>query len=505
MAESEEIGPEVPNKLTRLLQRLVALPKETPWVEFKHNDAEPNVVGEYLSALSNAAALDLKSHGYVVWGVEDGTHRVIGTTFRPTRSKRGGEDLIPWLTRGLSPKIHFSFDELDVDGCRVVILQVEAARTRPTQFDGQAWIRIESYKKKLKDYHDHERRLWRTFDSLAFESLPALSHLSEDDVLELLDYESYFRLIEHRQPADRSEILAQLKGAELVGWDIADEWSVTNLGALLIARDLSRLPTLSRKAPRVVRYEGRLRLQALNEQVGQRGYANGFEGLYEYVMGLVPKTETYETGLRESRPKYPGLAVRELLANMLVHQDFSLPGSGPMVELFENRLEIANPGLPLIDKARFIDSPPLSRNEKLARALRQMGICEERGSGWDKIAFEVEVNQLPAPMVETTDTHTRVTVYGHKAFQSLTRDEKIRAVYLHATLRYLAGEQTTNTSVRERFGLGVKQTSAASRLLAEAVDQGWLAPHDRDAGKRAMAYVPFWAGQSAGEADGGPA
>lgn len=487
----------------RLFARLVALPKETSWVEFKHNDAEPSVIGEYLSALSNSAALKVKSHGYMVWGVEDGTHRVIGTTFRPTKAKRGNEDLIPWLTRGLSPKVHFAFDEFQVDGCHIVLLRIEAARTRPTQFDGDEWIRIESYRKRLKDFHDHERRLWRTFDSLAFESLSALSHLSDSDVLDLLDYESYFRLIAHRQPEDRREILAQLKGAGLVRWDIADEWSVTNLGALLIARDLDRFPTLSRKAARVVQYRDQLRLQAVNEQVGRRGYANGFEGLYEYVMGLVPKTETYDTGLRASRPKYPGLAVRELLANMLVHQDFGLPGSGPMVELFENRLEITNPGIPLIDKARFVDSPPLSRNEKLARALRQMGICEERGSGWDKIAVEVEVNQLPAPTIETTDTHTRVAVYGYKAFQSLTRDEKVRAVYLHASLRYLKGEQTTNTSVRERFGLEAKQASAASRLLAEAVEQGWLAPQDRDAGKRAMAYVPFWAGLVDGESGRG--
>jgi predicted HTH transcriptional regulator len=125
-----------------------------------------------------------------------------------------------------------------------------------------------------------------------------------------------------------------------------------------------------------------------------------------------------------------------------------------------------------------------------------MGICEERGSGWDKIAFEVDVNQLPAPLIDTTDLHTRVTVYGHKSFQTLTRDEKVRAVYLHSVLRYLQGEQTTNTSVRERFSLESSQASAVSRLLSEAVDQGWLAPHDRDAGKRAMAYVPFWAGLS---------
>jgi ATP-dependent DNA helicase RecG len=490
-------------QLERLLGRLCALPQETPWAEFKHNDAEPATVGEYLSALSNAASLDGRGHAYMVWGVEDDTHDVVGTTFRPYTAKRGGEDLIPWLTRGLSPQIHFSFDDVVVDGNWAVVLRIEAAHDRPTQFEGTEWIRIGSYKKKLKDYPDHERRLWKSFDSRAFESLTAVDHLTENEVLDLLDHESYFRLIAHPRPEQPAEVIQQLTRGELIRWDIEDEWSITNLGALLIAKDLSKFPKLARKAARVIQYQGQLRLQALHEQLGERGYANGFEGVYEYVMNLVPRTEHYETGLRENRPKYPGLAIRELLANMLVHQDLSLPGSGPMVELFDDRLEITNPGLPLIDKARFVDSPPISRNEKLARALRQMGICEERGSGWDKIAFEVEVNQLPAPFVETTDAHTRVTVYGHKSFQTLTRDEKIRAVYLHSVLRYLQGEQTTNTSVRDRFGLESRQASAVSRLLAEAVEQGWLAPHDRDAGKRAMAYVPFWVGLPDEESDSG--
>lgn len=477
-----------------LVRRLCALREETPWAEFKLNDAEPSQVGEYISALSNAAALEGRAHGYMLWGVEDVSHEIVGTTFRPNSAKRGGEDLIPWLTRGLSPQIHFTFDEVPVDGRSAVLLGIAAAYDRPTQFNGNEFIRVGSYKKKLKDYPDHERRLWKSFDSRAFESLTAADHLSRDAVLDLLDYESYFRLIRHQQPRQVDEIIEVLERAELIRWDIAEEWSITNLGALLIAKDLSQFPTLARKLARVIKYRGGLRLQAEHEHVRDSGYAVGFELLYEHVMGMVPSTENYETGIRENRPIYPSLAIRELLANMLVHQDLTLPGSGPMAELFDNRIEITNPGVPLIDTARFVDSPPISRNEKLGRALTLMNICEERGSGWDKIAFEVEVNQLPAPLIDVTDKHTRVTVFSYKPFKTLTRDERLRAVYLHSVLRHIQGEQTTNASVRERFGLRAAQVSAVSRLLAEAVEQGLLIPHDRDAGKRAMAYVPFWAG-----------
>jgi ATP-dependent DNA helicase RecG len=95
---------------------------------------------------------------------------------------------------------------------------------------------------------------------------------------------------------------------------------------------------------------------------------------------------------------YPEIAVRELIANALIHQNFSVTGVGPMIEIFANRMEITNPGIPLVQTDRFLDSPPRSRNETLASIMRRIGICEERGSGVDKIIFETELYQLPAPL-----------------------------------------------------------------------------------------------------------
>ena len=91
-------------------------------------------------------------------------------------------------------------------------------------------------------------------------------------------------------------------------------------------------------------------------------------------------------------------AVRELVANALIHQDFSVTGAGPMVEIFDGRIEITNPGEPLVDTRRFLDNPPASRNEALTSLMRRFDICEERGSGIDKVVAEVERHQLPAPL-----------------------------------------------------------------------------------------------------------
>ncbi len=88
---------------------------------------------------------------------------------------------------------------------------------------------------------------------------------------------------------------------------------------------------------------------------------------------------------------FPELAIRELVANALIHQDFSVTGAGPTVEIFDDRIDITNPGEPLVDTQRFLDTPPRSRNEALASLMRRARICEERGSGIDKVVLEVEL------------------------------------------------------------------------------------------------------------------
>ncbi|MCW2795165.1 ATP-binding protein, partial [Nocardioides sp.] len=244
---------------------------------------------------------------------------------------------------------------------------------------------------------------------------------------------------------------------------------------------------------RVIQYSGETKVRTTREHVSDFGYASGFQTLFEHVMTLVPTNEIIEKALRTQAPLYPELAMRELIANMLIHQDLTIQGTGPTIEIFDGRVEITNPGLPLIDTNRFIDSPPISRNEKLARAMRVLGICEERGSGWDKIGFEVEFHQLPAPLIETTETHTKVVLFAPRTLTKMQKDDRIRAVYLHACLRSVVHQQTTNSSIRQRFGISDNNAATASRLIKEALEAGSIVPYDPGAGKRAMSYVPYWA------------
>jgi ATP-dependent DNA helicase RecG len=309
----------------------------------------------------------------------------------------------------------------------------------------------------------------------------------------LLDYPAYFELMNRPLPEVREGILQALKDDELIQQADAGCWNITNLGAVLFAKRLADFRVLERKAMRVILYRGNSRVVTVKEQTGTKGYASGFKGLIDYINGLVPSNEVIQQALRKTVPMYPELAIRELVVNALIHQDFFVTGAGPMVESFEDRMESSNPGMPLVATDRFLDTPPNSRNEARASLMRRIGICEERGSSVDKVVFQTEYYQLPAPIFEVSGETTRAVLFAHRPLNRMDKDDRIRACYLHACLKYVNREYLTNTSVRERFGIEPQNIAAASRLINEAVEAKSILPYDMSAAPKLMKYIPWWA------------
>jgi predicted HTH transcriptional regulator len=299
----------------------------------------------------------------VVWGVDSKTHAVIGTDFRPSLAKVGNEELENWLLRLLSPKINFRFYTIHHEGLPVVLMEISAAFRHPVQFKGTEFIRVGTYKKKLKDFPEKERELWRAFDKTPFEKGVAAENVAAEEVLRLIDYPAYFNLLELPLSENRDNILSALADDGMIVLGEGGKWNITNMGAILFAKRLSDFGILARKAVRVIHYRDKSRLQTVREEVWNKGYATGFEGLMEYVAHLLPSNEVIGRALRKQVLMLPELAIRELVANAIVHQDFHLTGTGPTLEIFVDRMEITNPGLPLVQTDRFLDSPPRSRNE----------------------------------------------------------------------------------------------------------------------------------------------
>lgn len=222
-----------------------------------------------------------------------------------------------------------------------------------------------------------------------------------EDVVELLDIQSYFELHEMKYPPEQDAVLRRFEQDNLIGRD-GIMWFITNLGAVLFAKQLEQFDTLARKAPRVIVYDGQGKLKTKRDRIGTKGYAVGFANLLQFIDAQVPSNEIIEQALRREVKMFPGIALRELVANALIHQNFEADGTRVSVELYDDRIEISNPGQPAVPVDRFIDSPR-SRNEHIADLMRRLRICEEKGSGIDKVIDAVEMFQLPAPDFRTDE------------------------------------------------------------------------------------------------------
>jgi len=474
-----------------LVDNLCQMPTETEWLEFKHNNYEPDTIGENISALANSATLVERDCSYMIWGIHDETHEILGTEF-DQHTKIKGQEIENWLRTQLSKNADFEFHSIQINNKKVVVLIIQKALNQPVSFKKVDYIRVGSYTKKLADNPTIRTKLWDRLRSSNFEKQIAKGSLSAEEALRLVDFTTYFDILEIPLPSDIGGIMHyMLEEGIIISLDNG-LFGISKLGAILFAKRLSDFPNILRKAIRVVQYSENNRLNILKNYTSPKGYVLEFKNLIDYVDALLPSQEIINGAFREKQSAYPINAFREAIANALIHQDFSITGAGPIVEIFGNRIEITNPGPPLVDIMRIIDNPPKSRNEKLASLMRRLRICEELGTGWDRIAISCELAQLPAPRISSYESSTKVTLFSKVPFPNISLDDRLWACYLHACVKYVGGELMTNQSLRHRFGLPSTSSAAISRLIKSAVEKEYIKPLDQTTAPRYMKYMPIW-------------
>lgn len=480
--------------LEQLIKSLVALPRETSWVEFKRNFYDGEMIGQRICALANATALDDRRTGYIVWGVEDDSHEIVGTTEDfPTVKVDGNQELEAWLRQRLSRNADFRYDSVEINGRKVGLVTVFAAVGYPVSFHHVEYIRLGSITRKLEEFKELSSRLWAKLRNGAYELQCAKVDCDATEAVEALDTSKYFELKKLPYPSDRNGVLHYLVDDELLRRQDNGLYSITNLGAALFAKKLTRFSGVGRKALRIVRYEGRSRVQIEKSYDIEGGYASVFEAVIKLIGALTPGSEPIVNGVRRPESAYPEIPVREALANALIHQDFTESGTGPVLEIFSDRMEFSNPGVPLVSIDRIIDTTPKSRNEKLASLMRMFHLCEELGTGWDKIVLGCEIKNLPPPMMQIYESGTRLTLYAYRPYADWPIEERLRACYYHACVKFVLNEHLTNGSLRERLGVPATSAGSVSRMIAEAVEKKLIKPLDANAGNRYMKYMPYWA------------
>ncbi len=475
-------------QLKKLLEDLVSLSSETETVEFKKNNFNNEEVGKRISALSNSANLHDKKNAYLVFGIQDTTHEIVGTIFLPSKEKIGNDRLEFWLSQHINPRIDFRINEFEYDAKNIVIFEIPPAINQPVKFNNIAYIRIGSATPKLSDYPEKESKIWNNIHRNSFEKGIAKENVVVSEVLNLLDYSKYFSLTKQKIPTETQQFVEKMAQHGLVKKVFDNSYDITNLGAILFAKNLNEFPTIRRKSVRVVIYKGNTKVDRIKEQENSLGYAIAFESLLDYINDKLPHNEVISKSLRKEAKMYPEVAIREFVANALIHQDLSVSGAGPMVEIFENRIEITNTGEPLIDTDRFIDHPPRSRNEDMASFMRQIGVCEEGGTGVDRALINIALYQLPAPSFEKYENFTKVTLYAHKKLKNMTIDDKVRACFQHCVLKYIEKSKMTNSTLRERLGIGERNYPAASAIIKATIEKRLIKESEKP-----KEYVPIWA------------
>ena len=209
-------------------------------------------------------------------------------------------------------------------------------------------------------------------------------------------------------------------------------------------------------------------------------------------MSHLPQNEVVQNALRREVKLLPAIIIRELVANALIHQDFTQTGTSVMIEIYGNRVEISNPGEPVVEVDRFIDGYR-SRNERLAALMRRLGICEEIGSGIDKVVQAAETYQLPAPHFRAAQERTEMIIYGRKGFDKMDREDRIRACYQHCALRFVMHERMTNQTLRERFHLSPTESNVVSMVITGTAEAGLIRADRISASRKFAKYVPYWA------------
>ena len=462
------------------LQRWLTAPAENEHLEFK----EAKQQYDWQKTLEYCVAMANEGGGFLVLGVADKPPRKVVGTRAFLNLNETKEKLFDKL------RLRVEITELAHADGRVLVLDIPSRpKGHPLEIEGSYLARVGESVRPMSG--DQLRRIFAE-GQMSFLDQPARSGLAADEVVALLDIQTYFDLMRLPFPSNREGILARLTGEGLVRKD-ADQYAITNLGAVLLAKDLRQFQTLWRKAPRVIVYKGQNKLETVRDQPGSKGYAVGFEGLIGFINSQLPANEVIGQARREEVRMYPEIAVRELVANALIHQDFTESGTSVMVEIYDDRMEISNPGKPFISPDRFIDEYQ-SRNERLADLMRRLGICEEKGSGVDKVIQAAEVFQLPAPDFRVGEKRTTAVLFSHKAFEAMDRSDRIRATYQHCCLRYVMNQKMTNQSLRERFKLPEKKSESISRAIGAAVDDKKIKPADPEqTSLRYRNYIPFWA------------
>ncbi|MBI4728003.1 MAG: putative DNA binding domain-containing protein [Acidobacteria bacterium] len=404
-----------------LIDRLRALPAETEWFEFKRNRFESQQLDEYLSALANSACLANQPRGYLVFGIDDATHAVVGTRFDPYSTKGvGNQGLLPWLAAGLRPNTGFEVHLVVHPDGRVVVFEIGPANGEPVSFHGTPYVRVGSSKMELRSHPEKARALWTRGSDWSAEvcATASLTDLDPDAVAKAREQ----FVVKH---PGQAEVVADWDDqAFLNKARVLKQGAVTNTALLVLGRPESA--TLL--SPAVAKISWILK-DADNRELDYEHFGPPFllagDRLLRRIRNLIVRALPSGTLFPQEITQYDPWVIREALHNAIAHQDYRRHGRILVVE-FPDRVLVTNVGdfLPGdIETVIRQDAPQaLYRNPFLADAMVELNLIDTQGGGVKRMFETQRRRSFPMPDYDLGKPHeVAVSLTGRILDERYTR------------------------------------------------------------------------------------
>ena len=471
-----------------LQQSLVPSPSELNELDWKQDISQnKEQLKKHLSGFSNYSG-----GGFIVFGIDD-RGRCVGVS--PKQIENIKTSLGNLARLGIEPAIQLDFAIENYKKKNLLFIKIPESLQKPVYIRGKSieasYIRSMGQTQKMHKTELAHALLHSKIPR--YEELTALSSIDKK-VINELDYSTLYKMQNHTPPSNQKLIIESLKNQKLISIE-EKNYNITNLGALTCAKKMQTFQGYERRGIRIIAYSDKSRIHAIKEIETTQGYAVGFKEMLSQVLKLIPSKETIGNIFRETKYLYPPIIIRELLANAIIHQDLNITSFGPIVEIFTDRIEFTNPGklTSSVKIDRIIDTAPESRNELFARFMRQVKICEERGTGIDRVIEAIEQAKLPPVLFLENSNSFKTIIYPPKLYKNLSQEEKLRACYQHCVLKFISNERMTNASLRKRFGISDSNHSMATRVINKAITEKLIKKDKQSSARKFTYYIPIWA------------
>jgi len=385
------------SELIDLLKELTAYHAETQWIEFKKGKGciTDEQIGEYISAMGNGATIANKPFGYLVWGVENDLHEIVGTNFSFMGAKHGGnQDLELFLRSCIYPKINFEIFEFGYQNRHVVLLRIPAAKGEPVNFQKKPYIRIGSNKTDLRNYPELMRIIYNSQEDWSAKIVvnAALSDLDTDAIAvarlkykELNTKKPFYAQIDEW---DDSTFLDKAK--------ITINGKITHTAILLLGKEESTHYLL----PSVAEMTWKLDTEEKSYEHFTTPFLLTTTQLMHRIRNIKYKFFPDNELLATTVDKYDSRGILEALHNCIAHQDYGL-NSRILVTEQVDKLIFTNAGnffegTP--DDYSFGNrTPEKYRNQWLASAMVNLGMIDRLGYGIHSLCISQMKRFFPMP------------------------------------------------------------------------------------------------------------